>query len=360
MTERVHVTCSRDDRLGARLRNCLYALEFSQRIGAGLTINWAPTAGGLGQESLASDHDQYHFYDLFDKAGFGELHHDVDVSNLCIAEYRSWLQTEGYAALSKVGYHPLSYFNDAPHPRIHYDTTHPYYFSQHPEPCGAVGPLFAKLPLHGAVASALESVETAWPLTDSLCLHVRRGDIMEITRLSEERRAVLNKYRLFQARHFSFKYAPYEAYQRAIEELGAGKTIVVFSDDAEVKERFASDYGDRCINYAAILDPLPLTPQQRDFVELLLISRCGESVGLRSAFVELATLISGQKLHSIHRYIDADILIRDVGELIGKSQETEKLYTYTLKEFSARFAKYGFLDTMKAIDSHLESMASSG
>lgn len=360
MTERVHVTCSRADRLGARLRNCLYALEFSERIGAALTINWAPTADGLGQENLASDHDQYRFYDLFEQKGFTELHPGVDVSCLSVAEHMAWIQGESYAALSKIGYQPHSYFSNAPHSRIFYDTTHPYYFSQHPEPCGAVGPMFAQLPLHEAVASALQRVETSWPLADSLCLHVRRGDIMEITRLNEDRRAVLNKYRLGQARHFSFKYAPYEAYQRAIEELGDGRSIVVFSDDAEVKQRFARDYGDRCVNYAAILDPLPLTPQQRDFVELLLISRCGESVGLRSAFVELATLIGNRKLHSIHRYIDADILIRDVGDLIGRAESSEKLYTYILKEFSARFAKYGFLDTMKAIDSHLESMALTG
>ncbi len=180
---------------------------------------------------------------------------------------------------------------------------------------------------------------------------------MEITRLPEERKAVINKFRLSQARHFTFKYAPYEAYQQSIEALGGDKAIAVFSDDAAVKEQFQADYGSRCINYNTILDSLPLTIQQRDFIELLLISRCGESVGLRSAFVELATQISGKKLHSIHPFIDPAILIRDVESLIGKSDATRPLYTYILKEFSARFAKYGLLETMKAIDSYMESMA---
>lgn len=357
MSERIHVTCSRPDRLGARLRNCLYALEFSKRIGASLTVNWSPTAGGLGKEGNSIDHDQYRFYDLFDQDSFASRYPEVDVSTLSPEEHRVRTLAETYEPLSRIGRHPLDYFSDSPHARIHYDTTHPYYFLNHPEPCGAVGSLFSDLPLHPSVSAALDQVQAVSPLAEALCLHVRRGDIMEITCLSEERKAVINKYRLAQARHFTFKYAPSEAYQEAIKDLGSDRPIVVFSDDPTVKQYFAAEYGNRYVNYDAILDPLPLTIQQRDFVELLLISLCGESVGLRSAFVELATLIGGRVLHPIHRYIDAKILIRDVGDLIGTGLATRPLYDYILKEFSARFAKYGQLETMKAIDSHLESIA---
>jgi len=357
MTERTHVTCCRDDRLGARLRNFLYALEFSERIGARLTVNWSPTAGGLGQEGIASDHDQYRFFDLFDEAGFREKHSNVDITSLTHREQQANALAENQSFASKIGYQPLSHFSDTHYSQIYYDTTHPYYFSNHPEPCGAIGSLFMGLPLNPDVAVALSQVVEEHPVADALCLHVRRGDIMEITRLSEERKAMINKFRLVQARHFTFKYAPYEAYQQSIEALGGDKAIVVFSDDAAVKERFQADYGNRCINYNTILDSLPLTIQQRDFVELLLISRCGESVGLRSAFVELATQISGKKLHSIHPFIDPAILIRDVDDLIGKGEATRDLYLYILKEFGARFAKYGLLDTTKAINSYLESMA---
>lgn len=46
----------------------------------------------------------------------------------------------------------------------------------------------------------------------------------------------------------------------------------------------------------------------------------GELVCLRSAFVELPSLLGGRVLHHVHGFTDAQTLIRDVGEYIGNGR----------------------------------------
>lgn len=351
------VYCRRIDRLGARLRNLLCAFCFAETINGRLMLFWPIRGDMIGENSSVPDGMSHSFYELFDR--------DL------IATTIPWLEIvdqdptprgqRPFAAETNVSSLPscsLASLRERGDSTFFYDMTSPFRFSDITHNRSNLAKAFERLPLHPAVDEALRAVTTETRINDGIAVHVRRGDIMAITLLSTDKLGAFNNTRRAQIFAFATKYAPYESYIRAINSLpGAERSVAVFSDDPEMKAVFQSDLPHRYVDYDSILDRMSLTPCQRDFVELLLISKAADSIGTRSAFVELAALIGNTKHQRLTKYITTDAIVRSLNQHITEQgDEAKALRVLILEEYLKIFSHGKMVEEAEKVRSALLSM----
>lgn len=346
------VYCYRSDRLGARLKNFLHALIFSKKLHANLIVNWSPGALGLAldrKDSHCIDHDDYQFFDLFDKANF-----DSDFPHISITSHNHFEMEEllvsikGQTSLkiSEVDSQKISYFVDGNRTPILFDITRQYSFlddttnRKHKE----IENIFKLLPLHPSVRNALDLVIDKLDLRNALCIHVRRGDLMNVTDIAQSFKnnpdnKNLRKRLLNSIQHLVNRYAPNHAYDAAIEELGANRKLVIFSDDSGVKKRFLNDYGGHCLEYDHLLESQNLTVQQRDFVEFLIIAHCGEIVGTESAFVDFSSQLGGKSVKNVLAFIDVQQFVTELKSLFAIDSSNNDLLKDILELYLDSFSR---------------------
>lgn len=359
----ITVYCHRPDRLGARLKNFLYAIRFSKSINASLVVNWSPTAVGLSLDAdkrRSIDHDAYCFYDLFDKTKLGLAFPEISVTRLDNIEMRNLCRQMKAVPISEKPDLESSCFQNEVNYPIFYDSTNPRLLDNvHEE---SVEYYFKLLPLHFTVNEALADVTRQLELPQALCLHVRRGDLMSVSEIghalkidpdnNQLRLSLLNA-----ANHFLRRYAPYEAYRTAINHSGDGTRLIVMSDDEEIKRQFARDYGERCFDYKSILDQHHLTPQQRDFVEFLLIAKSGTIIGTESAFVDFPATLGGKKVINVLAFIDVQHFIDDLKSIFVISSSDPGLFDEILDLYMKFFStRHQLVDQKKQLMSYLHQL----
>jgi hypothetical protein len=336
------------------------------KIDANLIVNWASTSYGLSldiEKSRSIDHDAYLFFDIFDENRFRGAFEDVVVTSLDNDEMkRPWQQVKGVKSfqLSQGATLKLSDFQNQSISPIYYDITNPYRFLGGDSLDKDVASYFNLLPLHPAVSEALADVTSQLNLSKVLCLHVRRGDLMNVSDLAtalknDPSNKALRLRLLTSVPHLINRYAPYHAYESAIKELGGSKKIVVvMSDDEEVKRKFVKNYGERCLDYKSILDRHQLTNLQRDFVEFLIIAQSGQILGTESAFVDFSAKVGGKYVNNVLAFIDVPYFIEEIKHIFRIDAVNRELLIDILELYIASFSRRRLLDDKKKqLESHI-------
>jgi hypothetical protein len=359
MAPHTRVFCSRGDRLGARLKNLLYALDFSLRIDGTLMLNWPPNGRCIGQEAIVSDEGDYRFFDLFDETLFREQFPNTLFTAYTAADYvKRTVGCDGAILISQIMNQPRGFFEKEISKDVVYDLSHRYQFQdQEPnsEPAMPLAEIFSRLPLHPAIERAVEQVVSAGRVEEALCLHVRRGDIVELLALNSAETTSISKHRAIQINHFALKYAPLGAYLRAIEDLAGDRPILVFSDDPAARHELETAAAGRAIDHETLLTEHSLSAHQRDFVEILLIARSWRQVGLRSAFVELGAALGGQTCRSLRPYIDASTLINDLHPRLATSPAGKEIYRRVMEAYCFYYRKEKLNHISKELELHLQT-----
>lgn len=157
--------------------------------------------------------------------------------------------------------------------------------------------LLNSLPIQPAVAWAVEAISSRCPKFTAV--HLRRGDdILAILRSNDR----TEKYDRA-CSSFVKRYADLETYRRAVEAESDG-SVLVFSNDGGEAVRLKEMLPDRIVILASAQHELTdLTPTQRDFAEMLLMSRATKIIGTRSNYSAFPRLLGGIPLILVHRYI---------------------------------------------------------
>lgn len=157
--------------------------------------------------------------------------------------------------------------------------------------------LLNSLPIQPAVAWAVEAISARHPKFTAV--HLRRGDdILAILR-SDDRTEKFDRA----CSSFVKRYADLETYRRAVDDNG-DEDVLIFSNDIVEAECLASGLSKRFVTQVGSLPELDaLTPTQRDFAEMLLMSRATKIIGTRSNYSAFPRLLGGIPLILVHRYI---------------------------------------------------------
>ncbi|MDG1431672.1 MAG: hypothetical protein P8Q23_08895 [Paracoccaceae bacterium] len=133
-------------------------------------------------------------------------------------------------------------------------------------------------------------------------LHVRRGDIIQAGRWSRT--------------YWPTKYVPDEYYDVMIE-ADTEAAFLLFSDTPQSLERFELVHGIR--SAISVMNLEKLTDSQRDFAELLAISRCDKVIAASdSAFSTAATLLGGTTKQSLPEDMSKPMRVEAEQRLINR------------------------------------------
>ena len=259
----------RRDRLGGRLRSMINAMRMAKWAEAELRILWP--VGRYAQE-LANPKE-------FLKAKFVDSYFEMDEEVI----------ESAYATASHIG--DFDNFRDI---RAHLNAGKDIVVENTKSPI--------KLPKESQTKANAAFIETAIEITPavkvqnalarfekavdgrkSIAVHVRRGDIIQPGRWSRT--------------YWPTKYVPDEYYDVMIED-DPEAAFLLFSDTNETLERFEAVHGVKSIAKIMKLDGM--LESQRDFAELLAISRCSQVyASSESAFSTAATILGGAKKVSL-------------------------------------------------------------
>ncbi len=310
------VIASRSDRLGGRFRNMCAAWDFASKVGAPLVINWP----GTGYAKYATQ-DDYSFFDLFDETDFKTRSNDVTLSSLSHEKLLAAHEGTDTLLISGATGKRQDFFDSAPGDVI-YNATSRYMFAEDEAGLNKKSierEIFHSLRLNAAVAACLEEVSQLCPLTGTVSVHVRRGDIVPLlvnaglTAVGTKVKSVTSYERTITKRTYTFadRYAPVEAYESAIDTLGPNTSVCVFSDDDALKADMKQTYKDRIIDVDAVVSRHDLTSTQIAFVEMLVMSKTDAVVCANSAFSLFASFIGRCEVVEVLPFVNVKDLMRD-------------------------------------------------
>lgn len=169
------------------------------------------------------------------------------------------------------------------------------------------GEVFRALPWAEALRAPMAALGTG--LAGATACHLRRGDTIRFSRAMQK--------------PWPNKYVPEEFFRPHIEAaLGAGRPVVVFSDDPALVTRLQRDYPG--LRAAAELVPggAGLTPAQRDMLELYAMSLCARIVAPeQSAFSATAATLSGRTHTDVMAALPAPVRAAAHAALLARVQE---------------------------------------
>lgn len=343
------IYCHRNDRLGARLKNLYFAWLFTEQIGGKLIVNWAPDAKIIASaiESCSIANNSFYFFDLFDEERFRSQFPNIEVTHLSESSFREfWLACNqtNTAEIAHITSRSVSISAMTAFDRILFDTTQQFYFADNRTAHVSAGNFFGNFPLNKRIEKVLLSVETKYTFSRTICVHLRRGDLLNLSSIAAHFAQYpdnQNAERRFLSTlpHFIMRYAPYHAYKALLLECSDIDHVIVMSDDVIVKARLENDVGNKCIQYDMILDSHELTQHQRDYAEFMLISKSSRIVGTESAFVAFAAQVGAVKIESPYQFLDVSSYFDELNDLFHLSRLPSSATRQVLEAYATSFSK---------------------
>lgn len=356
------VLCQRNDRLGARLKNLVYAFIFSRQTSSELTINWSPDDIRLG--TFPAEKEAGHrIKDIFDPDLCAKLFPWISLTNCDFKKTKhSFLDQHGAIELQLSPSATREYFLSSEVEAIYYGLTVPYRFSDaDPISSDDVREILDCLPWSQPVKSALKEAASLIPLEATVCVHIRRGDLISlgdmVRRCWANENRVLPASLVMSSSHFVPRYAPLSAYKQTIERIALrGCSILLMSDDPNVKSKLAHTYSHFAIDYDTISSRLKLSQCQRDLFEFLLIRCCASVICTESAFSEFAAFSGGKQTVNPLACLEADSFIEDLATDLGLDLVTHRLFLIELIKSYSVFC--GRRPSLHSVQRRLESFLS--
>lgn len=268
------VYARRDDLLGGCLMNLAHSWGFAEKLGGLLTVNWM-------------DHHparpKMPWHEIFQRPPFEvrreELHLDAP-------DVHTMPRTQQWS--NALATHPAIFY---PHTSwVQVDG------ARKADDEITIRRLLNSLPIQPAVAWAVEAI--AARVGKFTAVHLRRGDdILAILR-SDDRTEKYDRA----CSSFVKRYADLETYRRAVEAESEGP-VMIFSNDHEESLRLSIMLPRQIVYLSGQPELNHLTPTQRDFAEMLLMSRATKIIGTRSNYSAFPRLLGGIPLILVHRYI---------------------------------------------------------
>ena len=319
------VIAYRTDQLGSRLLNLLYAGAAAEELGYRTLTSWLPRK---------RHDDEYSLYDLYDQEGLGRAWPSltaIDRRDAGSVAAALGVPIEEVAAAPKVrdvlSGGPGGWSLSANVVR-HDETSNPSgagrktALAKHWR--GVARKIGSRLPPHPAIARALDLFDAS-ELGRCTAVHIRRGDFVDgwtdnggyradglfaLRDLSSE--AEVNGL----LRNFVAKYVPLDGIARAIQDAAP---VLIFADRPSDRADLAERLSGRVIDVHGRLETARLTPLQRAFCELLLMSKAGKILAPRSNFSGAAALLGDVPAFVYTDERRADELWRDVEGFLAVS-----------------------------------------
>ncbi|MEL7116502.1 MAG: hypothetical protein AAGP08_13115, partial [Pseudomonadota bacterium] len=281
------VIAFRRDRIIARIRNFLSAWDFARRVNGHVLWNW--------DNRDVADNAPCAFFDLFSEEGMAALADEVSLSFMTGDAFDEQPYAKKSDAINKTTAIDLDALRGQDFGPIWYAIT---------QTAGGTVPrvdekraLFQRLPIHPKIERALAEQDRRFDLKNAVSVHIRRGDMIWANYgIQKVGRVPGHPITKSLARVFAYRYAPTPTYYRAISGLPEDQSLVLFSDDTEVREAFFERYKDRVLDVHAMLDQSDFSRAQRDFVEFLLMTRTKQVLSSESAFSAYAAELGGSSL----------------------------------------------------------------
>ena len=318
-----YLLCARKDGTGARLSNLLWTWRLASQVGARTLVFWPPMDSYYGETTGVGD-----LIDIFELTTSPLRHElqivdgrpadaftpeiiDLDPAKAC--DVQRYLVDPSQIYRNKAA-PPVPVIQTATGPLLMRGETRKAASAQ-------AGALFARLPFRQTIRRPLKLVRRAHDMKSMVAVHVRRGDIIEVLQdacaqfTPEARRSgsVFDRY----TEHFFRCCAPVETYERVLRPLlEQGKTILLFSDTAEMAAPFLERFGERVI-LASALAPPKLTGLQQAVFEVLLMGACPVIVGTKSLFGNLAAVLNGAYFIDVRNHATAEEFVSAYRQAIG-------------------------------------------
>lgn len=286
------VYARRDDLLGSCLMNFAHAWGFAEKTGRRLTLNWLDRHSGRP---------------------------DMPWSDIFGPTPRFDVTSKLVPAVPAVRKIPHTTAALSTYPALFYPHTSGILVDDEPKMVHTtrVRGLLATLQIHPAIIEACADV----PTEGYTAVHIRRGgDLLALFSdpVNLERAASM----------FVKRYADVEAYRRCIESQTYGP-LLIFSNDAEEAERLIYAIPHHSGRYVGLIPALShLTPTQRDFAEMLLMSRCWKIIGTRSNYSAFAALMGGLHPTLVHQWISAPHIREFVEQTVPAAAVAQVLSNY--------------------------------
>ncbi len=269
------VYARRDDLLGGCLMNLAHSWGFADKLGAKLILNWLDEHPGRPYMPWG---------EIFQSAPFTVVTRpELDWSgayhmprkpqwSVALKTYpeifyvhASWVQVDG-----------VSKSDDEPRIRQ----------------------LLHTLPIQPAVAWAVEAISAR--VGTFTAVHVRRGDDILAVLRSNDRTERFDRA----CSSFAKRCLDLVTYKRAIEANTNDDDLLIFSNDIVEAECLAGMMSKRYVTQVGDQPEfVGLTPTQRDFAEMLLMSRATRIIGTHSNYSRFARLFGGCPLIAAHPWV---------------------------------------------------------
>lgn len=192
--------------------------------------------------------------------------------------------------------------------------------------------LFNRLNLVAPIRNAIAEIDASVPLKDSVAVHVRRGtDIVPPLRAGGLPPAKEEAF----VRGYVRAYVDLESYRRAVSALGSPKCFV-FCPDPQDRAKIKHDIGGYTVDEFPTIQFL--APLQQDLAEILVMSRTGRLLGVKSNYSGLATLLGDLPLEWAARWLSADDMIAMMRNIFPGQVELHARIMKASSEWYARVA----------------------
>ncbi len=304
----------RRDLLGSRLINMLRAWQVARSVDYELVVLWPDKTPFLP--------GSYDFFDIFDREALATEHPDLRVVATydpdVVSEACGLTREELKAAPDTIAaFGADGQWDPGIRVAIHRSTAVPQVAKA---ALGEFHELFASLPFHPRVAEAIQAVEPA-EIGYSTAIHLRRGDFINGRVIREDgvvqeglfALSDLSDTDLLQDRinNYIMKYVPLSTICRICQKI---PKVILFSDVSEDRRSLEHEFGNRLLDVHGALDAFSdLTPLQRAFCELVLMSRTGQILATKSNFSSSAAEIGAKRVIRAQKWMRAEEVIHDAG-----------------------------------------------
>lgn len=269
------IFAARSDLLGSALMNFAHAWGFADKLGQRLCVNWINPHPHRPSMPWAEIYQRDTRFDVIgippppEAYAVPRVPHSsasLAVHRLILYPHTSWLQLD-YEV------------------KIDYDAR--------------VRALLLSVPVHPVVAFAVEAISARVPAFDAV--HIRRGtDVLSLMGEGGDMDRA--------ASIFVKRFADLETFRAAIAACGVGR-MLVFSNNGQDARKIGEWVGD-------MPELAGLTSTQRDFAEMLLMSRARKIIGTRSNYSYFARLLGNCPLILVHKWLDPERVGKFVDETV--------------------------------------------
>lgn len=171
------------------------------------------------------------------------------------------------------------------------------------------------LPARPELAAAEAELVGQLPRGKVIAIHIRRGDVVrDVMQQTED--SIRSGAHVKAISNFLMRFVPFEAYRDYLR-TNRFEAALIFADEKQLFDLSGLSAILPAIDVTALVQDLPLTKIQKDFLEVKLMARADEILASQSRFALLASAFSGRSIIDLSRRGTVEMFMDDLSQNYG-------------------------------------------